>query len=45
MLFLSLACIALGGVIMTKINEERDLYAPKSYMTVLASRPKNVYAY
>lgn len=45
MFLLSLACIALGGVIASKLKEEKDLYAPKGYLTSLMSRPRNVYAY
>lgn len=45
MFLLSLACIAIGGVIASKINEERELYAPKSYLNSLMARPRNVYAY
>ncbi len=45
MFLLSLACIAVGGVIASKLREERELYAPKGYLNSLMSRPRNVYSY
>gem|GEM_PF-2040926 len=45
MFLLSLVCIILGGSMAFKLKGKRDLYAPKSYLTSLMSRPKSVYAY
>ncbi|MFB0945329.1 MAG: hypothetical protein QMB24_04125 [Spirosomataceae bacterium] len=45
MFLLSLTCIIVGGIIASKLKEERGLYAPKSYLNSLMSRPRNVYAY
>jgi hypothetical protein len=35
MLFLTLAAVAIGGLVMSKMNEERELYAPKPYLAKL----------
>lgn len=43
MLFLTIAALALGGVVMSKINQERELYAPKGYMVALQTRPRSVF--
>jgi hypothetical protein len=45
MFLLSIACIAVGGFLASRINDEQDQYAPKSYMNSLRARPKSVYAY
>nr|WP_299424086.1 hypothetical protein [uncultured Emticicia sp.] len=44
MLILTLASIAIGGLLMTRMNEEKELYAPKGYLVSLQSRPRNVYS-
>lgn len=45
MFLLSLACIAIGGVIASKLKEEKELYAPKGYLARILARPRNVYGY
>lgn len=42
MLLLTIASLAIGGLLMTRMNEEKDLYAPKGYLVSLQSRPRNV---
>ena len=44
MLILTLASIAIGGLLMTRMNEEKELYAPKGYLVSLQSRPRSVYS-
>lgn len=45
MLFLTLAAVAIGGLVMSKMNEERELYAPKPYLVKLNTRPRSAYAW
>lgn len=45
MLLLTIASLAFGGLMMTRMNEERELYAPKSYINTLQARPRSVFAY
>lgn len=44
MLLLTLASLAIGCLLMTRMNEKKELYAPKGYLVSLQSRPRNVYA-
>jgi hypothetical protein len=44
MLLLTITSLAIGGLLMTRLNKERDLYAPKGYLENLQSRPRNVYS-
>jgi hypothetical protein len=45
MFLLSIACIAIGGFLASKIDDKQDEYAPKSYMRSLMARPKSAYRY
>ncbi|MCU0326705.1 MAG: hypothetical protein MUF45_15875 [Spirosomaceae bacterium] len=45
MLFLALAALAVGGLVMSKTNEERELYAPKPYLAKLNTRPRSAYGW
>ena len=45
MLFLTIAALAIGGIVMSKIKEEKELYAPKGYMMALNTRPRSVFSY
>ena len=45
MLLLTIASLAIGGLLMTRLNEEKELYAPKGYLVSLQSRPRNVYSW
>lgn len=45
MLFLAIAAIAMTGAVMSKMNEERELYAPKGYLSSLQTRPRSVFSY
>lgn len=45
MLLLTVASLAIGGLLMTRMNEEKELYAPKGYLVSLQSRPRNVYSW
>ena len=44
MLFAALALV-IGGLMMTKVRETEEMYAPKGYMMSLQSRPRNAYYY
>jgi len=44
MLFAAIA-LAIGGLMMTKVRETGELYAPRGYMMSLQTRPRNVYSY
>jgi hypothetical protein len=45
MLLLTIVSLAFGGLLMTRMNEEKELYAPKGYLARLQSRPRSVYAW
>lgn len=45
MLLLTIASLAIGGLLMTRLNEEKELYAPKGYLVSLQYRPRNVYSW
>lgn len=45
MFLLAIAAIAMTGVVMSKMNEEKELYAPKGYLSSLQSRPRSVFSY
>ena len=45
MLLLTIASLAFGGLLMTRMNEEKELYAPKGYMLSLQSRPRSVFSW
>lgn len=45
MFLLAIAAVAITGVVMSKMNEEKELYAPKGYMTSLQIRPRSVFSY
>ncbi len=40
MLLLTIASLAFGGFLMTRMNEEKEMYAPKGYLASLQSRPR-----
>ena len=44
-MLLAALALAIGGIMMTKIRETEELYAPKGYLMKLQSRPRNVSAY
>ena len=44
-MILAALALAIGGIMMAKIRETEELYAPKGYLTSLQSRPRNVYYY
>jgi hypothetical protein len=44
-MLLAALALVIGGIMMTKIRETNDIYAPKSYLASLQSRPRNVYSY
>lgn len=43
MLLLTIASIAIGGLLMARMNEEKEMYAPKGYLASLQTRPRSVY--
>jgi hypothetical protein len=45
MFLLSIACIAIGGFLASRIDEKQDQYAPEGYMKSLMARPKSAYHY
>lgn len=44
-MLLAALALAIGGIMMTKVRDNEELYAPKGYMMSLQSRPRNVYYY
>jgi hypothetical protein len=44
-MLLAALALAIGGIMMTKVRESEEMYAPKGYMISLRSRPRNVYYY
>ncbi len=44
-MLLAAIALAIGGLMMTKVREKEEMYAPKGYMTSLQARPRNVYYY
>lgn len=44
-MILAALALAIGGIMMTKVRETEELYAPKGYLTNLQARPRNVYYY
>lgn len=40
MLLLTIASLAFGGLLMTRMKEEKEMYAPKGYLASLQSRPR-----
>lgn len=44
-MLLAALALAIGGIMMTKVRETEELYAPKGYLTSLQARPRNVYYY
>jgi len=44
-MLLAALALAIGGIMMTKVRETEELYAPKGYLVNLQSRPRNVYYY
>ena len=45
MLLLTVISLAIGGLLMTRMNDEKELYAPKGYLVSLQYRPRNVYSW
>jgi len=45
MLLLTIASIAIGGLLMARKNDEKEMYAPKGYLVSLQSRPRSVYSW
>ncbi len=44
MILLTISALAIGGLLMNRMNESKDLYAPKGYMMSLQHRPRKAYA-
>lgn len=44
MFLITIASLVIGGLLMTRMNEEKEMYAPKGYLVRLQSRPRNVYS-
>lgn len=44
-MLLAALALAIGGIMMSKLRETGELYAPKDYLTNLKSRPRNAYYY
>jgi len=40
MLLLTIASLAFGGLLMGRMKEEKEMYAPKGYLASLQSRPR-----
>ena len=45
MLLITIASLVIGGLLMTRMNEEKERYAPKGYLVSLQLRPRNVYSW
>jgi hypothetical protein len=43
MIILILTTITFGGMMMSRMNNERELYAPKGYLATLQARPRSVF--
>ncbi len=44
-MLLAALALAIGGIMMTKVRETNEMYAPKGYLARLQSRPRSVYSY
>ncbi|WP_256503987.1 hypothetical protein [Emticicia sp. 21SJ11W-3] len=44
-MILAAIAFAVGGLMMTKMRETNELYAPKGYMMSLQSRPRSAFSY
>lgn len=42
-MILAAIAFAVGGLMMTKMRQTNDLYAPKGYMLSLQTRPRSAY--
>lgn len=42
-MILAAIAFAVGGLMMTKMRQTNDLYAPKGYMISLQTRPRSAY--